>query len=172
VYDEGVVQEATDLRTQLTKTKAASPEVLYFPVYPQNGVAGLKQIKQLGLTATIVGGDAFVGEEIVKLPEAEGVLFTEGKTDNPDEFQNKVKRVSSGAINIITPYAYDAIKILAKVIDKVGTDQKAIRDELAKIVYRDSVAVPVVEFDSVGDLKQAEFAVKVIRGGTTVEYAR
>ncbi len=172
VYDEGVVQEATDLRTQLTKVKAANPEVLYFPVYPQNGVAGLKQIKQLGLTATIVGGDAFVEESIIKLPEAEGVIFTEGKTNNPTDFQNRVKTVSSGSINIITPYAYDAIKILARVMEKVGTNQKAIRDELAKTVYRDSVAVPVVEFDSVGDLKQAEFAVKVINGGTSVEYAR
>ncbi|KKU13099.1 MAG: Receptor family ligand-binding protein [Parcubacteria group bacterium GW2011_GWC2_45_7] len=172
VYDEGVLQDATDLRTQITKAKAANPEVLYFPVYPQNGVAGLKQIKQLGLTATVVGGDAFIEESILKLPEAEGVLIMEGKTNNPDDFQAKVKQVSNKSINIITPYAYDAVKIFAKVIEKVGTDQKAIRDELARTVYRYSIAVPVVEFDANGDLKVAEVAVKVIQGGKTVEYIR
>lgn len=172
VYDEGVVQDATDLRTQITKAKTANPEILYFPVYPQNGVAGLKQIKQLGLTATVVGGDAFVEKTIIELPEAEGVLYTEGKINNPDGFQTKVKQLTGKNTNIITPYAYDAIKILARVMEKVGTNQKAIRDELAKTVYRDSIAVPVVEFDANGDLKAADFAVKVIRGGTSVEYAR
>ncbi len=172
VYDEGVVQDSTDLRTQITKAKTANPDVLYFPVYPQNGVAGLKQVKQLGLRAVIVGGDAFADNTIFKLPEADGVLYIEGKTNNPAEFQERVKQVSGKNPNVFTPYAYDAIKILAKVIEKVGANQKAIRDELAKTVYRDSVAVPVVEFDSVGDLKQAEFAVKVIRGGASVEYTR
>ena len=64
------------------------------------------------------------------------------------------------------------MKIFAKVIEKVGTDQKAIRDELARTVYRYSIAVPVVEFDANGDLKVAEVAVKVIQGGKTVEYIR
>ena len=57
-------------------------------------------------------------------------------------------------------------------MEKVGTNQKSIRDELAKIVYRDSIAIPIVEFDVNGDLKAAEFVVKVIRKGTIVEYAR
>ena len=57
MYDEGVIQDATDLKTQITKAKTTNPDILYFPVYPKNGVAGLKQIKQLGLTATVVGGD-------------------------------------------------------------------------------------------------------------------
>ena len=135
-------------------------------------MAGLKQIKQLGLTATVVGGDISFEKSIIELPEAEGVLYTEGKTNNPADFQAKVKQVSGKNTNIVAPYAYDAIKILVKVMEKVGTNQKSIRDELAKIVYRDSIAIPIVEFDVNGDLKAAEFVVKVIRKGTIVEYAR
>ena len=172
VYDEGVIQDATDLKTQITKAKTTNPDILYFPVYPKNGVAGLKQIKQLGLTATVVGGDISFEKSIIELPEAEGVLYTEGKTNNPADFQAKVKQVSGKNTNIVAPYAYDAIKILVKVMEKVGTNQKSIRDELAKIVYRDSIAIPIVEFDVNGDLKAAEFVVKVIRKGTIVEYAR
>ena len=74
VYNEGVVQDSTDLRTQLTKAKEAGPDVLYFPVYPQNGAAGFKQAKELGLEATIVGGDSFEGEETWQIPEAEGIF--------------------------------------------------------------------------------------------------
>ncbi len=99
-------------------------------------------------------------------------MYIEGKTNNPADFQERAKQVSGKNSNFLTPYAYDAIKILSKVIEKVGTNQKAIRDELAKTVYRDAIAVPVVEFDANGDLKAADFAVKVIRGGTSVEYAR
>ena len=35
VYDEGVIQDATDLKTQITKAKTTNPDILYFPVYPK-----------------------------------------------------------------------------------------------------------------------------------------
>jgi len=170
VYDGSILQDSTDLRTQITKAKAANPDALYFPVYMQNAVAGLKQISEMGLNVVVVGGDGFADDTITKLPEAEGVLFTVAKTNNPEDFQKKVKQVSGKNSNVFTPYAYDAIKILAKVIEKVGTNQKAIRDELAKVSYKDAISQPLIEFDKIGDLKAAEFEVKIIKDGKAVKY--
>lgn len=170
VYDEGILQDSTDLRTQITKAKATGPDVLYFPVYPQNAVAGLKQIKEMGLDVTVVSGDVFSEDTIMKLPEAEGAIYILAKTNNPKDFQEKVRQVSGKNPDVFSPYVYDAIKILAKVIGEVGTDQKAIRDKLAKISYKDAISMPVIEFDESGDLKAAKFEVKVIKGGKAVEY--
>jgi len=170
VYDESILQDSTDLRTQIAKAKAANPDALYFPVYPQNSVAGLKQISEMGLDAVIVGGDAFADDTIAKLPEAEGALYTVAKTNNPKDFQEKVKQASGKNPNVFTPYAYDAVKILAKVMEKAGADPRAIRDELAQISYKDAISLPVIEFDENGDLKTAEFEVKVVKNGKTEDY--
>lgn len=168
VYNDSVLQESVDLRTQITKAKAANPDVLFFPVYPKNGVAGLKQLKELEFNALIISGDGFETEEILGVPEAEGVLYTAAKTTNPEDFKKKVKEISGRESNVFTPYIYDAIKIFARVIEKAGTDQKAIRDGLAKISYTGGISSPIIEFDNEGDLKQAEFEVKVIRDGKSV----
>ena len=56
------------------------------------------------------------------------------------------------------------------MIEKVGTNQKAIRDELAKVSYKDAISQPLIEFDKIGDLKAAEFEVKIIKDGKAVKY--
>ncbi len=172
VYDDSILQDSTDLRTQLSKAKAAKPEVLYFPVYPQNAVAGLKQVKEMGMKVVVVSGDSLSDDSVIKLPEAEGLYYITGKTNNPPEFQQKVKEVSGKHANVFTPYTYDAVKILAWTIGNTGTDQKAMKNELVKLSYRDSVAVPLVEFDANRDLKSAEFTVQIVKGGKGMEYSQ
>jgi len=172
VYSESILQTSTDLRTQIAKAKAANPDILYFAVYVSNSIAGLKQIKNMGLNIPILGGDAFLDDSLVKLPEASGILFTSGKTNNPADFQDKVKQVSNKTPNGFTPYAYDAIKTLAQVIEKVGTDSKAIANELSKASFKESVAIPVVEFGSDRELKTVDFDIKIIKDGKAVEYTQ
>ncbi len=169
-FDEGVQQDAKDFRTVLVKAKEAYPEVIYFPVYPANGIAGLKQIKELGITVPVIGGDAFETDEVIKSEDAEGVFYTVGKINNPNEFKAKIKNNSDKDSNLVTPLAYDAINILAEVIKKEGTNKKAIRDGLAKVSYTRGVSLPLIEFNENGDLKTAEFEVKVIKNRESVIY--
>jgi len=170
VYDDSVLQDSRDIRTQVLKAKANSPDVLYFPVYAQNAVAGIAQIRELQLDVPVVCGDAVAGEEILQAKDAEGLLYTLAKTNYPADFADKVKKATGKNPNFVSAFTYDAVKILAQAIAKVGTDRKAIRDELSKTVYRNSIAVPVVEFDEQGDLKSAGFEVKVIKDGGVVDY--
>ncbi|MFH1192526.1 MAG: ABC transporter substrate-binding protein [bacterium] len=170
VYDESVMQDSTDLRTQIAKAKATNPDALYFPVYLKNGVAGLKQLKELEFNAPIISGDGFEAEEILNMPEAEGTLYIAAKTNNPEYFKKQVKEISGRESNVFTPYVYDAIKIFAEAIKKAGTDKKAIRDALANMSYKEGMSSPLIEFDEQGDLKQAEFEVKVIKNGKGVSW--
>jgi len=172
VYSEGIIQTSTDLRTQLAKAKAANPDVLYFIVYPQNSIAGLKQIKTMAFNVPIVGGDAFFDNNLIALPEAEGIMFTNGQINNPTEFQDKIKQATGKNANGFSPYAYDAVRIFAQVIKNVGTDQKAIKDALVRLNFKDSMAVSSVEFDADRELKVMKFDVLVIKNGKTVEYTQ
>lgn len=162
VYDEGIAQDAKDLRTVITKAKDSNPEALYFPVYPALGVIGLKQIKELGFNILILGGDSFDTDEFVKSGVANGVMYTIGKIGNPPEFKQLVKEVAGKDSNIVTPWAYDAVKILGKVISKVGTDKRAIRDALSSLSYDKAIMYPKIEFDSEGEVKSPEFEVRIV----------
>ncbi len=175
VYEDNVLQESNDLRTQLSKVKNSGAEALYFPVYPANAISGFKQIKELGLNIPIVGGDSFGGEEVVKSEFSDGVIYTIPKINNPEEFIAKIKSLPGKEnlqVSIAAPLGYDAIKILAKVIQKVGTNKKLIRDELANLYYQEGVSNPIIEFDENGDLKEGKFEIKIIKDKTSIDYSR
>jgi branched-chain amino acid transport system substrate-binding protein len=171
LFNEGITQETLDIKTQITKIKDTEADILYFAVYPNNAVAGLKQIKEMGLNLVVFGSDS-IGEDesVVKKDYSDGLIFTVAKTNNPEDFQSKVKEVMDVSLNYFTPYSYDALYILAEAIERAGSlDREEIRDELAKTSYS-GVALPLVEFDENGDLKEAEFEVRVIKNGESVPY--
>ncbi|MDI6820958.1 MAG: ABC transporter substrate-binding protein [Patescibacteria group bacterium] len=171
VFNEGVTQDVKDFKTLVTKLKAAKPDVFYGPLYPAGGAAAIKQLKELSVNIPIVGGDAWDEEEVWKVKEADGALYIVAKTSDSPAFRDKLSSFAAKDItNRFSPFSYDAVKILAKVMIKVGTDQKTIRDELAKLVYTEAVAVPVVEFDANRDLKSADFKVLVIKNGKSEPY--
>ena len=49
------------------------------------------------------------------------------------EFIKVFKAKNKSTPNMFAAIAYDSITIMANIIEKVGTDRKAIRDELAKM---------------------------------------
>lgn len=164
VFEEGVLQDSKDLRTQLSKVGATKVDMLYFPVYAANGVVGLKQIQDLGLKVTVMGGDIFDATEIFEAPGSEGAIYTVGLMNNSTEFQKKAEAATGKkADKISAPMAYDGVKIIAEAIKKAGNlDKVKIRDEIAKtsLVGQSSTKI---EFDENRELKQYNFEVKVIK---------
>ncbi len=173
VFEEGVVQDMKDFRTLLVKAKAANPDSFYLPIYPANAAGALKQIVELGIKLPVLGGDAFGAEEVFRIKEAQGVLYVEIKTTAPEDFLAKVKSVTGKTPLSFTPFAYDAVKIVAEAIRQAGsTDGKAIRDKLATMVYKDSVATPTIEFDSNRELKSPDYNVMIINNGQAEKYTK
>lgn len=170
VYEEGVAQDSTDMRTVITKAKAAKSDLIYYPMYPAGAVAGLKQMKALGVKVPVMGGDAFDTTEVTSVPEAEGVLLTFGKLNNPDEFKAKVKSVTGKEAGLFTPIGYDAVKILAFVMSEVGTDKEKVKDRLKTLSYTQGISLPKIEFDADRDLSSAEIEMRVIHNKKTETY--
>ena len=169
VYDEGVSQDSKDLRSFVTKIKAVNPDIIYFPAHPAVGIIGLRQMKEFGISAPVLGGDSFESDEVFKSGFAEDAMYTVGVIRNPDEFKMRIKNEFGKDSNVISSLTYDAVKILASVFIKAGTQHSAVRDALAVLSYKNGISLPVIEFDENGDLKSAEFEVKVIKGEKAIK---
>lgn len=164
VYEEGVTQDATDLRTVMAKVKAANPEFIYIPLYPANAILAVKEMKTLGMTQGALGGDALESEEFLSVPEAEGVLISSAHFNNPDDFKARIKAATGKDSGFATPLAYDTFNLLINVIKEVGTNPDAIREGLAKANY-EGISLGKFSFDNEGDLASAEFDIKTIHKG-------
>lgn len=172
VLEEGIPQDATDLKTTAAKTKAANPDAIYMPAFPSNAVIALQEISDLGLDVDVVGAEGFEDPSVISLPEAEGVLYMIASWNNPDEFKARIQGHSGIENNFMAPLGYDAVKLLAEVMQEHGTDSASVMEGLSEVSYTDGVGLSLIEFDENGDLTSARYDVKVIQGGESKVYER
>lgn len=130
----------TDFKAQLTKIKAASPDVVFLPNYYNEIALQLQQAKQLGLNAKFLGGDAWDSPDLFKLAGndiLEGTYFSNHYATDADvpELQAFIKKYTTkygNAPDATAALTYDAIRLFFEGVEKAGsTDKKAIRDAVA-----------------------------------------
>jgi len=166
VAEEGYEQVSRDLRSQLTKIKAAKPQLLYFIGYTEASIPGLKQAAELKLNLPIFGSDAWDDNKIWTEVGAvgEGVMYSIPFSPLSDEFKAKMKaKLGSDTLTICSPNAYDGVKLLAGAMAQVGTDATAIKDAFYRASYTGGVSSPEIRFDQNGDLVGANYVVKVVK---------
>jgi len=172
VAEEGYEQVARDLRTQLTKVKAAKPDLVYFLGYTEGSIVGVKQAAELKLGVPLFGADGWDDPKIWSGAGAagEGAMYTVVSAPLNDAFRASLKaKVGSDEVGLCSPQAYDGLKLLAQVMGKVGTDATAIKDELYKTEYTGGVSAAKVAFDKNGDPIEANYAVKAVKDGKAME---
>lgn len=171
VADEQNKQDDRDLRTQITKIKAAQPDLVYVPQYTDALIVFYKQAKELGMKTMTLTGD--VGSD-PKIPAeagaaAEGGYYTEPKTlDMPASFVAEVKKRMGGEdVSTYAPRGYDIMKALAGIMQKVGTDRAAIKDALYQVKGYQGIGDNYT-MDQNGDMATALYSVKKYQGGKSV----
>ncbi|MDD5068178.1 MAG: ABC transporter substrate-binding protein [Candidatus Pacebacteria bacterium] len=166
VSSEAYAPDSQDLRSQITKVKASTADLFYFPSFTDGAIAGIKQAKVLGLKQPIFGADSWDDNKIWDTlgKDGEGVMYTRVKTNSTDAFKASMK-AKLGNDSIIYPsnFAYDGIKILAQVISQVGTDSTKIKDALYKVNYNGGVSNLNIQFDKNGDPVGADYNVLVVK---------
>ncbi len=165
---EGYDQNARDLRSQISKIKSSNPELLYFIGYSEASIPGLKQVEELKLNLPILGADAWDDPKIWAEAgtAAEGIMFIKPQAQNTLVYQSKMKeKTGSDEVGLCSPTAYDGVYILSQVMNKVGTNATAIKDELYKTIYKNGVLTDEVRFDDNGDVVGANYVVKVVKNG-------
>lgn len=131
-----------DFRSQLERIHSSEPEVLLLPNYVEEVPLQATQARELGITATLLGSDAWSGDLYPTLPVFEGAYFA-------DDWQLGVENLDherSGAFidtyqehyglppDSLATLTYDSVGLLLRAIEHAGQrDGEAIRQALANL---------------------------------------
>jgi branched-chain amino acid transport system substrate-binding protein len=167
-------QNATDLRTQLTKIKAAQPDAIYLISYPKETIVFLGQYRQLGLKVPVLSTSAFEDPQILKTQKAaaEGVVFTSPIPPDPKDqvvmaFRKNYKAKFGKEPGLVADYGYDALKLIVEAARLGGgTDGERIKRGLEKIKDFKG-ASGLINFDANGDVVKPS-GLKTVKGGQFV----
>jgi branched-chain amino acid transport system substrate-binding protein len=160
-----------DFSAQLTKIKAADPDVIFLPAYYNDVPLIAQQARRLGIDAQLVGSDAWSSPEIIKLGGADindsyfcNHYSTEIATPVAQKFVSDYKAKYGMAPDDVAALTYDAFGLLTQAIKEAGKlDRQAIRDALAKIQKYEGVT-GTMQFAGSGDpIKSA--VILQIKGG-------
>jgi branched-chain amino acid transport system substrate-binding protein len=134
--------DVKDYNAQLTKIKAANPEVLFMPNLFSEVPLQSQQARQMGITANFVGGDSWDSPDVPNIAgkeAVEGAAFVAAfSPDDPSpltkDFVDKYKAKFNSNPNSNAVLAYEAMQIVLKgVQDAEKLDGQGVRDAMAKI---------------------------------------
>ncbi len=166
--------KATDFTAILTAIKAKKPDIVFYG--GMDAVAGpmLRQMKQLGINAKMVGGDGICTGELPKLAggamadgqvvcaEAGGVEGTQKV--GMDKFRDDFKKKYNADVQIYAPYVYDAVNVMVAAMVKAGSAEPAkYLPVLAKTEGHKGVT-GVISFDDKGDVKNGALTLYTYKG--------
>jgi len=172
--------KSTDFKAILTTLKAKKPDLIFFGGMDSVGGPMLRQMKQLGIKAKLVGGDGLCTAEMIKLSaealgdeqvycvEAGGVDGDEVAVS--DKFRADFKAKYNVEVQAYAPYAYDGVKLLAEAMKTAGSaEPEKYLPALKAIKY--TGASGHVEFDDKGDRKNAALTLYTFKGGERAKLA-
>jgi branched-chain amino acid transport system substrate-binding protein len=150
----------TDFKSQLTKLKAASPDLLFLSGYYPEGSKIAQQARELGMDVQMLGSDGYASDELPKLGGAavEGMLvstFFDYSNSDPaiQKFVEAYKAANDGANpDWFAANSYDVIMLAAQAAKNAGSnDRTAINDALGSIGTYQGISGPIT-FDENGDV--------------------
>ncbi len=161
VLNESYTAGEKDYTALVSKMKEAKVDVVYVGGYHTEGGLILRQMRDQGMNALMVSGDAFNTLEFWTItgPAGEGMIFTfaPDPRGNPNA-ANIVKKFKDGGYDPegYTLYTYAAIQVWADAVKAAGgTEFDKVVDALGK-TDTDSV-VGKIRFDDKGDIKDADY---------------
>lgn len=149
VIEEYIQDKDTDFSGQVTKIKAANPDVIVFSGYYTEGALIMKKAREVGMNVIMVGGDGLQGDDLMKIGGAavEGSISYAGfspeqPTPNTEKFINSFKAKYNNELpDLFAAQGYDALMLIAKAIkDANSADPEKFKDTLAKTNNYDGVS--------------------------------
>ncbi|HEY3586258.1 MAG TPA: ABC transporter substrate-binding protein [Myxococcaceae bacterium] len=141
VAEEAYAKGDTDFRSQLTRVKAERPEVLFIPGYYSDAGPMARQARELGIQATLLGGDGFdSGGRLGELggSAVDGALYsTHFAPDNPggrvQDFIAKYKARFGHIPDALGALGYDAARVGIDALRRSsGVGGPALREQIAR----------------------------------------
>ena len=159
--------KATDFNAILTAVKAKNPDVVFYGGMDAQAGPMLRQMKQLGIKASFMGGDGICTAELAKLGGdnvgknvvcGEGGMDLQKMTGGP-AFEKRYKEAFKTEIQLYAPFVYDATMVLGAAMQKANSiDPAKYLPELQKTDYKGLVGR--VTFDDKGDIKNGAITLR------------
>lgn len=174
------LQGLADLTTELTRAQALNPDICVVTGYLNDGILLARTARELRLRPPLIGlasGAFSTYQFIEQVGEiAEGILDANYHYDATKPKTREVRERFRTKFGTDMPthavLAYEAVRILADALERAGAiDREALRDALAKTSFKDHI-LPYegpIEFDEVGQAKNARFILMQIQNGQIVQ---
>ncbi len=179
VAEDKFAQDSTDYRTQLTKIKAANPDVIVIASSHTEGAIILRQMQELGMDriqvlgmSSMWGDPSFIG---LAGSAANGVHYLVDSTAAAGGEEVRSKYVEDfkamfpdDEVGIISEYMYDAVNILIKAMRESGVTGPEVDEYLGSELKDYPGVTGVVSFTRIGD-RVVPVTVRRIENGKYLE---
>ncbi len=170
VAREFTSDRSTDFMAILTSIKGKNPQLVFYGGMDAQGGPMVKQMKQLGLSAPLLGGDGTQTAEFLKLAgaDAQGVMASSpglplSAMPGGQAFKDKFT-ARYGEIQNYAPYAYDAMQVLVAAMRRADSaDPKKYLPEIAKTDYQGVTGH--IRFDAKGDVAGGSVTLYQVKDG-------
>ncbi|WP_296403572.1 branched-chain amino acid ABC transporter substrate-binding protein [Psychrobacter sp.] len=162
---EATTDKTTDFKAVLTKIKATNPQFIFWGGMDDTGATLAKQMRELGITAVLVGADGACTDKFIELSGAagKGVICSQAgmplsQMAKGSEFSANYEKAFSGQkVQIYSPFSYDATYVLVEAMKLANsTDREAIAAAMPKVQYNGLIGP--IAFDEKGDIKNGSIS--------------
>lgn len=139
VAKEGFKEGDVDFRPQLSKIKESNPDLILMPYYYKEVALSANQARDLGIKATLIGGDGWPSEQLMEMASdsIEGSYIVNHLDFNDPEvkpLQDAYKAKYNLPMELNGYMAHDAFKLLeAAIKDANSIDPVKITESLTKV---------------------------------------
>jgi branched-chain amino acid transport system substrate-binding protein len=166
--------KASDFSAILTSIKSAQPDAIFFGGYDAQAGPMTKQMKSLGMTMPLMGGETMNTEKFLQLAGDAGdgsYASTPGaaldKRPNGQAFAQKYKERFKQDVALYAPYFYDGVMVIAAAMKQADSTEPAkYLPEVKKLHYQGITAD--IAFDDKGDLTNSLLSMYKAQNGEWV----
>lgn len=175
VGQEYTTDKASDFATILTNMKAKKADVIFFGGYAPQAAPMARQMKQLGITAKLLGGDTLCSPEMGKLGGdavndvvlcAQGGAILDKVADGPS-FKAKYKKRFNQDADVYAASFYDQTMFIGQAMQKTNSvDPVKVGAEMYKSSHKGVAGT--YSYDEKGNMKQAPVTVFAFKNSVPV----
>jgi len=178
VAQEYTTDKATDFSAILTTIKSKKPDVIFYGGYAPQAAPMARQMKQLAISAKMLGGDTLCSPEMGKLggdAVNEVVYCAQGgsmldKTSDGPAFKAKYKKRFNLDADAYAASFYDQAQLIGQSMAKAGSiDPVKVAAELRKGSYKGVAGT--YAYDDKGNMKQAPITVYTFKNAQATPLA-
>ena len=173
VTEEGYAQNTKDVRTQLTKIISQNPDaILVDPDTTSTGISVLIQLKELGFTGFLYGNYFGGGSDVIKTPEAEGLIFFSDPTVKESDKKSKMFEKYKESYGKYPEFEYwsSASYDTANAIIQAMKNEGDKTEDIKSYLYQNNFTgiLGSYSFDKNGDMISIEPSISQIKNMTLV----